>query len=391
MGNELRHASERLASDMVEWRRHLHAHPELSQREEQTAAFIVKLLREMGYSPQERVGDTHGVVVDIPGSDPQVIALRADIDALPVAEENDVAYASRNPGVMHACGHDAHTAMLLGAARLLREREGALPHGVRLIFQPSEELYPGGAAPMIAAGVLQDVTRIYGLHIWAGLPAGTVGTRAGAFMSGVGDLHVDVIGRGGHGAMPQECVDPVVVAAEIVTALQTAVSRSLAMTESGVVSVTKIRGGTAHNVIPSAVEMWGTIRSLSEETRERLKLRIREICEGVATAHGAKVAVTLNDGYPPLINDEEAVTKALAAAREVGVGEEQIVTLPPQGGGEDFAYFAQAVPAAFVFLGARNEARGCVYPHHHARFDIDEGVLPTGAALLAELGLTGGL
>ncbi len=341
----------------------------------------------MGYEPHERIGGTFGLVATLPGGANAAIALRADMDALPIDEQTDLDCASQTPGVMHACGHDAHMAMLLGAAQLLSDRRSELKRAVTFVFQAHEEQRPGGATPLIASGVLDHVTRIFGLHIWSEMPTGTLGVRVGPFMSGVTDFRITITGRGGHAAMPHQCVDPIVVGAEMVAALQTVISRSIAMTEEGVVSVTQFHAGSANNIIPSGAELRGTIRALSEAVHSTIERRVREIAAGIAAAHGALASIELLTGYPPLVNDRETVERALSAARRIGFQEEQVIALPVQGGGEDFAYYAQKMPAALLFLGARNEAKGCVFPHHHPRFNIDEDALSLGAALLAEFAL----
>ena len=376
-----------ISEQLSRWRRQLHARPELSGEEHATAEFVARELRRIGIEPEERVGGAHGLTATLAVNNQSAVALRADMDALPIAEETGLDFASQTPGVMHACGHDAHMAMLLGAAMLLKRRESELRHSVKFIFQPEEERPPGGAAPMIRAGVLANVRSVFGLHVWSQLPLGTLGTRAGAFMSGVNDFHIVVRGKGGHAAMPHECVDPIVTASQIVLALQTAVSRSIALTDSAVVSVTKVQAGTATNIIPETTELAGTVRALDEAVRSRVCTRVRELAEGVARAHGATADVDILPGYPVLVNDAGMVGHVMDLARQLGWQEARLETLAPQGGGEDFAWYGQNVPAAFAFLGAGGEATPGPYPHHHARFAIDEAVLPMGVALLTQYAL----
>jgi amidohydrolase len=375
------------SEQLVHWRRYLHAHPELSGFEERTAAYVSKQLQDLGYHVERQVGGTHGLTATLNAGSGGAVALRADMDALPIQEESGVAFASETPGVMHACGHDAHTAMLLGAAKVLQARKKELRRPVKLIFQPAEEKYPGGAAPMIAGGALNGVERIFGIHISSMIPTGQLGTRAGAFMAAVNELDITVHGKGGHAAMPEQCIDPVVIAAQIIMALQTTVSRAIAMTDPAVVSVTMLEAGTANNVIPENVRMCGTVRTYEESVRKRVCERVREIAEGIARTGGGSATVALNPGYPALINDANEVEKAMAAARAIGFEDKNVLMLPAQGGGEDFAYYCQHVPGTFVFLGARDEATGCCYPHHHPKFNIDERALPLGAALLAQVAL----
>jgi amidohydrolase len=374
-----------LAEELRAWRRSLHAHPELSGQEAWTARFVADRLREMGLAPVERVGGTFGLLADLRVDDDPLVALRADMDALPVEEQTGVEYASVNPGVMHACGHDAHTAMLLGAARLLTSRKHQLHRSVRLVFQPHEELFPGGASAMIAGGALDGVAAIFGIHVCTNLRTGELGTRPGPFMAAVNPFRITVRGQGGHAAMPDRCVDPVVAAAHVIVALQTVVSRSIAMDQPAVVSVTRVQAGTADNVIPDRVELLGTIRTFDEQVRIGVCGRVGELARGVARAYGAAAEVDIRPGYPVQANDAQMTERALAAARAVGFEPGDLVTLAPQGVGEDFAYFCEKVPGAFVFLGAANEAKGCTWPHHHPGFDIDEDILPWGAALYAHV------
>ena len=388
MNESLLNEATGLADQLRGWRRYLHAHPELSGQEQNTARFVADELRKLGYEPVERVGGTFGLTAELAVNDRvPAVALRADMDALAIQEETGLPFASQDPGVMHACGHDAHMAMLLGAAKLLQGHKERLGRSVRLIFQPHEEIYPGGASAMIAAGVLENVESIFGLHIWSELAVGELGTRTGPFMAGLNDFEITLIGKGGHAAMPELCVDPVVVAAQVILALQTVVSRSIAITDQAVVSVTQVEAGTAFNIIPERVTLRGTIRMFDEAVQARLCSRVRELSEGVARAHGAEAQVRIEPGYPVLVNDPRATERALRAARRLGLKDAALQTLPLQGGAEDFAYYCREVPGVFVFVGTRNEAKGCTYPHHHPRFDVDEAVLPVGAALLARYAL----
>lgn len=375
--------SERLRA----WRRHLHAHPEISGQEEQTAQYVAAELRALGYTPQERIGGVHGVIAELPGGAGPFVALRADTDALPIVEDTGLPFASQNPGVMHACGHDAHTAMLLGAALLLKQNQAALRRPVRLIFQPHEEKYPGGAPAMIAGGALGNVSEVFGIHITSQLPSGQFAIRSGPMMAAVNELAITIHGKGGHAAKPEDCIDPVVIAAEVILALQTIVSRSIGLTESAVVSVTQVNAGSADNVIPQQVVMRGTIRTYEEAVRQTILRRVREVAEGLARAHGGSATVNLGPGYPVLVNDPAVTERAVEAARRVGFDDAALKTMPLQGGGEDFAYYGAQRPAAFGFLGAHDAARGPAYPHHHPRFDIDEAMLAHGAALHAAFAL----
>ena len=390
MSNPTVHAANEMSAQLIEWRRRLHAQPELSGNEAQTAAFVADTLRSFGYEPRERVGGMHGVVAELRVGDAPFVALRADTDALPIEEETGLDFASTVPGVMHACGHDAHTAMLLGAAQLLKERAGDLRRSVRFIFQPHEESMPGGAPAMIAGGVLENVEQIFGIHICSNVPYGQIATRVGPFMAAVNTFDITVRGQGGHAAMPETCRDPIVAAANIVSAFQTIVSRSIPVSEPAVVSVTQFHSGTAYNVIPPEAVLKGTIRTFSDEVQRAIGRRVREIAENIANAHGSKAEVRVDPGYPVLVNDATATREALQAATDIGFSVDSLTTLDPQGGGEDFSYYCRELPGAFVFLGARNEAKDCIYPHHHPRFNVDEDALPQGVALHAQFALNAG-
>ena len=391
MIHAVRSAAQAMFDDLRAWRRHIHQNPELSGQEEQTAAFIADELRRIGLTPQTQVGGEHGLYADIGPDAGPAVALRADFDALPIQEETRLEFASKNPGVMHACGHDAHVAMLLGAARLLVERAEQLPQRVRLIFQPHEELFPGGAPRMIDGGVLDSVGHIFALHVWSPLQVGQLGIRSGPFMAAVNPIRAVVRGRGGHAAMPDGAVDPIVASAQIITALQTVVSRNVPIDQPAVVSVTQINAGTADNVIPEQAFLTGTIRTFDESVRELVIRRVKDVIHNTAVAHGAQAEIEVQPGYPVLVNDVGLTERVLNIADALGIAKQQQIAMAPMGGGEDFAYYCQRVPGAIAFLGVGNNAKQCTYPHHHPRFDLDEDALPTGAALLAAFALRGPL
>lgn len=388
MNAELLQAAATLSPELTALRRKMHAHPELSGQEEWTGGFIATELRKLGLTPQERINGTFGVIATLEcGGGLPAVALRADFDALPIVEETGVEYASTRPGVMHACGHDAHVAMLLGAAKLLLNNRDRLRRPVRFIFQPHEESYPGGAPDMIAGGALKGVSEMFGIHISSMLSTGQIGTRVGPFMAAVNTLNIRIVGRGGHAAMPNQCIDPIVVGSAIVTALQSIVSRNVTPSDPAVVSVTQFHAGTTHNVIPNEAALNGTIRTFDEGVRKMILERVRDTAEYVARGFGAQALVDLGPGYPVLNNDKQTTDHALAAARRIGFTDAQLQTLAQQGGAEDFSYYGQHVPATFVFLGAANDAKQCTYPHHHPRFNVDEDALVHGAALHAQFAL----
>jgi IAA-amino acid hydrolase len=376
------------AREILDWivglRRRIHRHPELGYKEFETSRIVRETLDELGIPYESPVAET-GVVGRIGNVDGPCIALRADMDALPMVEQTDIDFKSEVDGAMHACGHDCHTAMLLGAARILKARENELPGTVKLIFQPAEE-GGAGAEKMCAQGVLENpkVDRIFGLHVWPVVKTGAIGGRPGAFLAAAGTFSVKVTGVGGHAAMPHLAVDPVICAAKIVVELQTVVSRELDPLEAGVLSVTVIKGGSTHNVIPTDVELQGTIRSLSLEGLKTLQDRIREIAEHVAIANRctAKIEFPGND-YPPTVNDEALwdLTSDIAVGM---LGAENVIEGPPVMGGEDFAYYAQRVPACFIGLGIQNLEAGAIFNVHHPCFLVDEDALPIGSALHVE-------
>lgn len=388
MRDLLREEAESLGADLTAWRRALHQYPELAFEEARTAAFVEEHLRALGIEVRTGVARTGvvGIVRANRKKSPAVL-LRADMDALPIQEEPGREYGSRYPGRMHACGHDGHTAMLLGAAKLLASRRTELERDVVLCFQPAEEV-GGGAREMIAEGVLdRDATSAaYALHLWSQFPAGTLHVRPGPIMAAQDEFTACFVGRGGHGAFPHLGVDPILAAAYGVTALQSIVSRSVDPIHPAVVSVGSLHGGSAPNVIPDSTRMDGTLRSFDEGVREVLRHRLREILEGTASASGCRLQFELRPGYPAVVNDPLAVERVRLEGSRV-FGASNVEEPAPMAAAEDFAYFLQKVPGAFILVGAGNAERGITAPHHSPTFDIDESVLPRGSELLARLAL----
>ncbi len=366
---------------IVEWRRNFHMYPELAYQERRTAGIVAEKLREWGYIVQTGVAET-GVVGLLKGrGEGKTIALRADMDALPLEELNDVPYKSRVKGVMHACGHDAHTAMLLGAARILSEIRDKLGGNVKLIFQPAEE-GGNGAEKMVREGVLEDpkVDVIYGIHVWSMLESGKVGLREGPILAATGSIEIKVKGRGGHGAYPHTTIDPIVVGSTIVTGLQTIVSRNLDPLEPGVVSICTFQAGKAFNVIPEEALLRGTYRSLTKETLSLIKKRIEEVSRKACEMHGAECSIEVRDITPPTINEPGATRFARKVIGDA-FGEQVFANIKPSMGGEDFAFYLERVPGAFIKLGTGNPEKKTNMPHHSPWFDVDEDVLYMGAAI----------
>lgn len=362
---------------VIEWRRHLHRNPEVSFHEEQTARFIRETLESFGglevSSPTQ-----NSVVARLAGGKPgRTLALRADIDALPITEENDFEFASQNPGAMHACGHDGHTAMLLGAAGVLTGMREELGGEILFVFQHAEELFPGGAEELVEAGVMEGVDAAVGIHLWSQLPVGKVGITYGPMMAAPDVFNVTIEGKGGHAAMPHQTVDSIAVGAQVVTNLQHVVARETDPLASVVLSVTRFQGGTTHNVIPGSVEMEGTVRTLDPEVRDRVPGIMERVIRGVTSAHGAHYEFSYDRGYRPVVNDDELTRQVEQTAREV-VGDENVEAMPPNMGGEDFSAYGERVPAAFYLVGAGNEEEGITAPHHHPRFTVDEDALAVG-------------
>ncbi len=368
-----------LGPELVALRRELHAHPELAFAEHETAARVAEFLSGSGLQIRTGVGGT-GVLAAVPARPGRTALLRVDLDALPIAEQSRAPYASRNPGVMHACGHDGHTAMGAGAARLLARRD--LPGNVRVLFQPDEE-GEGGAQAVIRDGVLEGVDVVLGIHLWNELPVGTLGVKAGPLMAAVDRLRLVIHGRGGHGAIPDRAADPVVAAAHVVIALQTIVSREVSPLASAVVTIGAVRGGEAFNVIPDEVTLLGTIRTFDADLRRSMPARIERIAAGVAGGLGCRAEVEVKPGNPAVINDARVAEVARRAAARV-VGEERVVAPTPTMGGEDMAVYFEHVPGCFVFVGSANPARGLDQPHHNPAFDFDEDALLVGCEFLVQ-------
>lgn len=384
--------AEKLQEQIVRWRRDLHQIPELGLDLPETSAYVERALQDMGIPVKTGLAKS-GVVGLIQGGQPgPTFALRADMDALPIQEETGLAFASRHPGRMHACGHDTHTAMLLGAAQLLQAHRAELPGSVKLIFQPAEE-GPGGAEPMIRDGVLADppVAAILGLHIGAifkEVPAGAVGVGYGPLMASLDRFFIKVIGKGGHGAMPETTVDPVVITGTLIGALQQLVSREQKPTHPLVLTIGRLQGGSAYNVIPGFVELEGTVRATREDERQNIARRMEAVVAGITQAMRGSYEFKYTFGYPPLVNDEAVTRHVEETAREL-LGPEGVLTLSePTMGGEDMAFYLERVPGSFIFLGGANPAKGIVRAHHSSTFDVDEDVFWRGSAVLAASALT---
>jgi amidohydrolase len=370
----------------IAWRRHLHANPELSFHEVQTAEYIRAALQSMGFKNIETIGDT-GILVTIHGGKKgKTVLLRADTDALPIQESNVLAYQSTAPGVMHACGHDAHTAMLLLASKILIELETYLAGTIKILFQPAEELIPGGALKMIKAGVLKkpDVDAAIGQHVMPGLPVGKVGIKSGRFMASSDNFTVTVRGKGGHAAMPENLIDPVLISGHLIVALQQVVSRNRSPKIPTVLSIGKVIAQGSSNVIPDEVVLEGTFRTLDPEWREEALVRIEKLVTEFTEAMGGTCAIDFSRGYPPLQNDP-TLTAGIKASIIEYVGADNVVDVDSWMAAEDFAHYSQLVPSTFYLLGTRNEAKGIASGLHTSTFNIDEDVLHMGAGLMAWL------
>ncbi|WP_342388018.1 amidohydrolase [Salinicoccus bachuensis] len=368
-------------NEMVRLRRHFHMYPELSFHEVQTPAYIAEYLRELGLDVQEGVGG-RGVVGRLV-IDPTLptVALRADFDALPIHDQKDVPYKSTVPGVMHACGHDAHTSVLLTVARILSENKDQLKGNVVFIHQHAEEVDPGGAIQMIADGCLEDVDVIFGQHVTSSLDVGTIGYKYGTATGMPDDFTIKIYGRGGHASKPHAAIDPVAAAITFCNQLQYVVTRKSKPMEPVVLSITMFNGGHQHNIIPDEVEVGGTIRTFNAEAQNVMITELKKCLEGLVTTTGISYDLDYMKGYPPVVNTTDETDLVLAAAKQISTVKE-VQELEPDLGGEDFSYYLQRVPGTFYYTGTRNPNFKADYPHHHGKFDIDEKGLTNAVSVM---------
>ncbi|MCC6835555.1 MAG: amidohydrolase [Cytophagales bacterium] len=386
--DKIKSLSESLHTQVIEWRRHLHANPELSYQEFNTAKFVAEKLKSFGLNPVPMANT--GWVALIQGKPGKnTVALRADMDALPIEEKNNVPYKSTRPGVMHACGHDVHTASLLGTAKILSQLKSEFEGTVKLIFQPGEEKNPGGASYMIKEGALTNPApaSIIGQHVMPLVPVGKVGFREGMYMASSDEIYLKVIGKGGHGAAPELAIDPVVIASHIIVALQQIISRNASPKQPTVLTFGRIVGDGATNIIPNEVNIAGTFRALNEQWRKEGLKKIKKMAESIAEGMGGRCEVTISHGYPYLENNP-ALTQRIRQAAEDYVGKENVVDIDLTLGSEDFAFYSHVVPASFYRLGTRNESRGLTSYVHSSTFDIDEDALKLGPGLMAWMAVT---
>lgn len=375
------------SAEVVANRRYLHTNPELSFQEYNTAKFVAQKLKDIGLTPQEGIANT-GVVALIEGRNPssKVIGLRADMDALPIFEKNDVPYKSQNEGVMHACGHDAHTSSLLGTAKILHQLRNEFEGTVKLVFQPAEEKAPGGASIMIKEGVLENPSpaSMLGQHVAPNVPVGKIGFREGMYMASTDEIYMTIKGKGGHGAMPDQLIDPVLIASHVIVSLQQIISRNRKPANPSVLSFGRFIADGVTNVIPNEVTIQGTFRCMDEEWREDGLRRMKKMAEGITEAMGGVCEFEIVKGYPFLKNHPE-LTRRIKAEATAYMGAENIIDLDLWMAGEDFAFYSQVVDSCFYRLGTRNEARGIVSGVHTPTFDIDEAALEIGPGLMSWL------
>jgi amidohydrolase len=381
--NNIENLVNEVKDEVVIWRRFLHRNPEISFQEEKTSDFVYETLISFGNLEVSRPTKT-SVMARLLGEHPgKVLAIRADMDALPITEENTFEFVSRNPGVMHACGHDGHTAVLLGTAKILSSLKAQVKGEVRFLFQHAEETLPGGAEEMVQAGVMDGVDLVIGQHLWSPMETGKIGIGYGPVMASMDTFYLTIQGKGGHAAMPHQTIDSIVIATQVVSNLQQIVSRNIDPIDPVVLSVTKFIGGTTHNVIPDTVEIVGTTRTLNSSVRESLPQRMEEIIEGITKAHHATYTFKYDFGYRPVDNDQSVTSIIEEIARKV-VGNQNVIPVRPTMGGEDFSAYQQKAPGTFFFVGAGNVDKGIIYPHHHPKFTIDEDSLEIALKMFLE-------
>ena len=389
MLEKIKALAKQYAPEFIEVRHHLHAHPELSYQEYETSKFVQQKLN--GYGIPFEIKATTGVIGLIKGKNPDkhVIALRADMDALPIKEENNISYKSKNEGIMHACGHDVHTTCLLGAAKILNEIKGEWEGTVKLIFQPGEEKNPGGASLLIKEGVLENPrpSSIFGLHVHPGLAVGKMSFRSGKVMASADEIYITIKGKGGHAASPHLCIDPVLIASHLIISLQQIASRNNNPHNPTVLSITAINGGTTTNVIPNEVKLKGTFRAMDEEWRFKAHELIRTLSTNLVNSMGGEIDLLIDVGYPSVYNNE-ALHELAKQKAEIFIGASNVEETEKRMGAEDFGYYTQQIPGCFYRLGVMNEAKGIVSGVHTPTFNIDESAIETGMGMMAWLGAT---
>ncbi len=382
MIEDLRRDVEKIRGELIGWRRDFHRHPEIAFHEQRTSATIREFLQKLGIPVASCAGTGLKAVLEgLPGG--RTVALRADMDALPLKEEGEKEYISKNPEAAHACAHDGHMAIIMGAAKVLEQRKNKFKGKVVFLFQPAEELPPGGAKSMVEEGGLDGVDAVFGLHLWQPLPTGFIGLVKGPMMAQADNFSIVVKGKGGHGSAPHLIVDPILVASQIVVNAQSVVSRSIDPLKPAVVSFGTVKGGTAYNIIPSEVSLIGTVRSFESSVQSLAERRLRDIAEETCRAFGASAEFKYEKGYPPLVNHGAMVDFVIDVAKKT-LGEGYVKPIEPIMGGEDFAYFLQKVPGAFLFFGMGD---GMKFPHHHPAFDLDEAALPKATLLMTSIAL----
>ena len=373
------------SQSIIELRRYLHSFPELSKLEFNTQKRIIQELSDIGLTCRPIAGT--GVIAQLQGNKPgKTIAIRADIDALALVDECGTSYQSQNHSVCHACGHDGHISMLVGVAKIMAEMKDEIAGNIRFLFQPSEEQFPGGAMSMIEEGALLGVDGIIGAHLWQPVKVGTIGITAGRFMASPDEFTITIKGRGGHGSMPQQTIDALVIGAQLTMALQTIVSRNIDPIEQAVVSLGYFKSGEIFNIIPDTAVLMGTVRSFEPSVRSLIFERIEQITAGICMANGATYEISKTLGFPAVINIAD-YSKVIGEAGAIVLGKDNVITVNPVMGGEDFSYYLEKVPGAFYFIGVGNTEKGIVYPQHHPKYDIDEDALGYGMEIMTTAAL----